>query len=482
VARRALLGRLAARVSTRLRVALVSSLLAAVVLTVLGWLYYGQLQAHVYDEARQKAEARAEALAEMLRVVDGPDFLPANGYPYEVVDGRDGSYVSSCPEYNHPGGGRFLAPTPRELDNRALIENRTVTVSIDRPRGADARLWPVCSQLWGRTVDLCVVGRPAGERYIVYATSELDSPLSPSGQGLLGSTRTELFIGIPVAVLLVGAMAWFAVRGALRPVDAIRAKVAEINTTDLDRRVPVPATGDEVGALAVTMNEMLDRVEQSVARQQAFIADASHELRTPLASMRNQLEVLATYPDRIDSRTTCANVVLDIERMEELVTGLLLLTRLGHQDPAAERVDLAELVAGCVAERPRLDTVAITVDAPEPVRVHGDGTRLEQVVRNLLDNAERHATSRVSVSVHTVRGKAELVVADDGPGIPVSDRERVFERFVRLDEGRSRDAGGAGLGLAIVADVARAHDGEVEVLTGTGAVFVVRLPLPDTQS
>jgi len=228
------------------------------------------------------------------------------------------------------------------------------------------------------------------------------------------------------------------------------------------------------------MNEMLDRVGQSVRRQQSFVADASHELRTPLASMRNQLEVLLTYPDDIDSRTTCTNVILDIERMEELVTALLLLARLDNQPSGSdERVDLAQLVTGCVADRPAPESLTITVDAVEPVRVRGDGSRLKQVVHNLLDNAERHAGSRVSVSVRAARGQAELIVADDGPGIPVADRERVFERFVRLDEGRGRDAGGVGLGLAIVADVAHAHQGDVEVLTGTGAVFVVHLPLPD---
>ena len=466
--------------STRLRVALVSALFAAIVLGALGWWFVAQLEAHVYNEARQTAEAHAEGIAGILRAVGDPAQLPTDEYPYEVVDIRGNNSVASCPDYADTDGESFLAPSRTELGDRILIPDRVVTVSIDRPPDADPDDWPSCAQLWGRTVDLCVASRSANENYIVYAAGEMDSPLSPSGTGLLSSARTQLFAGIPVAVLLVFAVAWFAVRGALRPVDAIRREVAEINASDLERRVPVPSTRDEIGALAATMNEMLDRVGQSVRRQQSFVADASHELRTPLASMRNQLEVLLTYPDDIDSRTTCTNVILDIERMEELVTALLLLARLDNQPSGSdERVDLAQLVTGCVADRPASESLTITVDAVEPVRVRGDGSRLKQVVHNLLDNAERHAGSRVSVSVRAARGQAELIVADDGPGIPVADRERVFERFVRLDEGRGRDAGGVGLGLAIVADVAHAHQGDVEVLTGTGAVFVVHLPLPD---
>jgi signal transduction histidine kinase len=461
------------RLSTRLRVALTAGLVSAVVLGGAALWFIDRLESQLYDQARQTAEARATGLVGILREVGNPALLPLDQYPFEVVEADSGDSVGSC---QGPAEARLgLAPTSAELGpDQTIIPDRVVTVSVDAPAGADAREYPYCSQIWGRTVQLHVAARVSDDgRYLVYAAGEVDTPVSPSAQAVVDTARASLLVGVPLAVLLIGAVAWFAVRGALRPVNAIRAEVAEISATGLDRRVPVPAGGDEISELAVTMNDMLDRVGGSVRRQQAFVADASHELRTPLASMRNQLEVLLTYPDRIDPRGTCAGVVLDIERLDTLITDLLTLARL-DSEPAvrAETVDLAELATECVADRPR-----VTADTAGPVPVLGDRAQLERVVRNLVDNAARHANTAVTVSVRATADHAVLTVADDGPGIPSADRQRVFERLVRLDEARNRDDGGAGLGLAIVAGIVRAHRGDVEVAPGAGgAVLVVRLP------
>jgi len=331
-----------------------------------------------------------------------------------------------------------------------------------------------------------------GGRYVVYSAT----PLQTTGQPVVDRVRQQLTIGVPLLVLLVAVVAWFAVRGSLRPVAAITAKVGEINATDLRERVPVPRTGDELTRLATTMNDMLRRVAESVDRQHQFVADASHELRTPLTSMRTQLEVLFAHPDRIDWRHATDNVALDVERMQQLVADLLLLARLEAQPPVRDQVDLADLVATAVRDRSSEPGISVTTGELAPLTVAASRAQLARLVGNLVDNAARHARSTVTVSVavsgpqqiFAARGAiytmtsagphAALVVADDGPGILMADRQRVFDRFVRLDEDRSVDSGGTGLGLAIVRDIAAAHGGTVTVADNDpGALFIVTLPL-----
>jgi signal transduction histidine kinase len=265
---------------------------------------------------------------------------------------------------------------------------------------------------------------------------------------------------------------------ALRPVEAIRARVAATHG-DLSVRVPVPPAHDEVGRLAETMNAMLGRLQAAQAVQRRFVADASHELRSPLATIATGLELLA-QDSHGTSPATVAALRGETERLGRLVDALLLLARADESGlrPRREDVDLDEVVEaerGRPAGRivPRIDTV--------PVRVVGDRGQLARVVRNLVDNACRHARSTVVVTVGRDARQALLEVADDGPGVPPPQRARVFERFVRLDDARARVDGGAGLGLAIVAEVVAAHGGTVEVVEGPlgGALFQVRLPLSD---
>jgi signal transduction histidine kinase len=284
-------------------------------------------------------------------------------------------------------------------------------------------------------------------------------------------------IGVPFLLLVVGAATYVSVGRALRPVEAIRARTAEIGAADLSARVPVPSSDDEVSALALTMNGMLGRLEAAVATQRAFVSDAGHEMRSPLAAIRTEVEVAqrAGLSDR-----TLADLLGETGRLERLVADLLLLARADEGAMTLHRadVDLDDLLDD---ERARLrNQPDLTVTASvAPARVVGDRSALARVVRNLVDNAARHAAGRIHLASGTDGGRAWVEVTDDGPGIPMEDRARVFERFVRLDDARAREDGGSGLGLAIVRELVRASGGSVR-LDGAGPLpgAHVRVELP----
>ncbi|MFD7512091.1 sensor histidine kinase [Streptomyces sp. NPDC059853] len=318
------------------------------------------------------------------------------------------------------------------------------------------------------------VTTPAGVETVVFAGAPLDVE-----QAAVDSVRTSMLIGIPVLLAVVAAVTWLVTRRALRPVEGIRREMAAItHSADLSRRVPEPATHDEVGRLAITTNETLAALEASVERQRRFVADASHELRSPIASLRTQLEVGQAHPDLLD----LPGAVHDTVRLQELAADLLLLARLdaGEQPVAGRRVDLTALVREELAARePLVAGAGLTVRAElDGVTVAGSKGQLARVVGNLCDNALRHAVATVRVSLRSEDGQAVLEVADDGTGVPADQRERIFERFVRLDDARSRDAGGAGLGLAIARDVALRHHGALTVRDAPGGGALFRLVLP----
>jgi signal transduction histidine kinase len=288
------------------------------------------------------------------------------------------------------------------------------------------------------------------------------------------TASTVMLVGLPALLAIVAWTTWLVTRRALHPVEGIRREMAEITaSTDLTRRVPEPDTHDEVARLARTTNETLAALEASVERQRRFVADASHELRSPIASLRTQLEVGAAHPELLDVE----GAVEDTVRLQRLAADLLLLARLdaGERPAPDARVDLAELAREEAAGR-----AAVTVTGEEHVEVAGSRGQLARVLANLLDNARRHARTSVTVTVRTQGGRSAVVqVADDGDGVPGAERERIFERFVRLDAARSRDEGGAGLGLAIARDVAVRHGGTLTVRDSPagGALFELRLPL-----
>ena len=282
-----------------------------------------------------------------------------------------------------------------------------------------------------------------------------------------------LMIGVPILIVVAGAATYVFAGRALRPVEAIRARVASMSEKDLAERVPVPAARDEVGRLAETMNGMIARLEQAQNVQRRFVADASHELRSPLATIGAGLELLQD-----SDPSTVGALRGETRRLGRLVDDLLLLARADERglQPRHDEVDLDEIVEA-ERGRPYEDGMRTEVRA-EHVRVVGDRGQLVRVLRNLVDNAHRHARSRVLVTLGRDGDRAVLDVADDGPGVPAADRIRIFERFVRLDDARARADGGSGLGLAIVAEVVAAHDGQVwvEDAPGGGALFRVRLP------
>lgn len=294
-------------------------------------------------------------------------------------------------------------------------------------------------------------------------------------------TTVALLLGIsvPVVIGVVALTTWLAVGRSLTPVERMRRQVDGISGSDLSQRVDDPGTGDELSRLGRTMNALLDRLAASQAAQRRFVSDASHELKSPLASLRQYAEVASTYPGRISQAELSEAVLEEGARLESLVQGMLVLTRADEGALALRRgeVDVAALLT---AEHDRvvaLERLSVDVDV-RPARMSGDRALLAQAVRNLVDNASRHARGRLRLSAVPHGGTIFVIVEDDGPGIPEPERARVFERFVRLDDARSRDAGGSGLGLAIVREIAVAHGGEVRADASSlgGARLTLRLP------
>ncbi|PZG21979.1 sensor histidine kinase [Nonomuraea aridisoli] len=316
-----------------------------------------------------------------------------------------------------------------------------------------------------------------------------DSPVVYAGRRtpeMLATRVVDVVVYAEIAVLiaLAGWATWLITGRALRPVRIMRGELDAVHAGDLSRRVTQPPGDDEVAQLARSVNGTLERLERSAEQQRRFASDASHELRTPIAGLRAQLESAQLYPDDTDLQKLVDSALRDTDRLEAIITDLLLLARIGSRvDAARERIDLAGLVRAEL--KVRNDKLPVRVDLEQGVVVDGVRLQLARVLTNLLDNAQRHAEHTVRVTVGREGGQAVLAVENDGVEIAVEDRERIFERFTRLDAARSRDTGGTGLGLAIARDVVQAHRGHicVEDYRG-GARFVLRLPIapPDDDS
>ncbi|MEU8333020.1 ATP-binding protein [Micromonospora sp. NPDC048839] len=284
--------------------------------------------------------------------------------------------------------------------------------------------------------------------------------------------RVILLVAFPLLVAVLAGVAWRVVGATLRPVEALRRGAEEITGRAGTGRLPVPASADEIHRLAVTLNGMLDRLESGRARQRAFVSDAAHELRSPLTNIRTELEVAQRLADRTDWTAVTANLLADTDRLSRLVDDLLLLARLDEAPPArgTGAVELGGLLTEVAARYPA-SPVRVTTP-PGPLWTTGNADELRRVLANLVDNAVRHASGEVVLAAEAApaarptvgsgAGAYHLVtVTDDGPGIPTADRERVFDRFTRLDDGRARDDGGAGLGLAIVRELVRRAGGSI---------------------
>ncbi|MFI7409328.1 sensor histidine kinase [Streptomyces sp. NPDC049627] len=473
--------------SVRSRATLAATLVVAVALVAAGAAVLLSLRSNLIGQAATEAERTARAVASDIALTKPQDRLSVDkDVPVQIV-GEDGKLLAASEDLERISGTGTDAvrPQPQPSPGGAASDSGDSGDSGDSDDDADddsslASLEPgEVSDHTTFTNGTATVDGETDEYRFAKVHVEVDgrgtlavyagAPLSAE-QGAVKTALTVMLIGFPLLLGVVAGVTWLVTRRALRPVEGIRSEMAAITASeDLARRVPVPDTYDEVAHLALTTNETLAALQTSVERQRRFVADASHELRSPIASLRTQLEVGAAHPDLLD----LDGAVEDTVRLQDLAADLLLLARLdAGERPGDARFDLGALA------RERADGRADVTVSAQAVQVAGARGQVGRVLTNLLDNAQRHARSAVTVTVRKDGEWAVAAVADDGDGVAEADRERIFERFVRLDEARSRDDGGAGLGLAIARDVAVRHGGTLTVgrAPAGGALFELRLP------
>ncbi|WP_063780802.1 sensor histidine kinase [Nonomuraea sp. SBT364] len=374
---------------------------------------------------------------------------------------------------------QVIAPDGRVVAAGRLGQQRLVT-GFDPPE--PERIYATDRKLTGLPPKI----DPGGDyRVMAMSVRTPSGPVTVYGAASLADVNRALtwvygllFIGTPLVLLIIGLITWVVVGFALRPVERIRARLADITGADLSSRVPVPATGDEITRLAATTNSTLDRLERSAETQRRFVADASHELRSPITALRTQLDYATAYPEETDWYDTCVRAMAAADRLADIIDELLMLARLDAGAVAPRTtVDLCDL-ARDQADRRQDARVPVHLSPCGPAPVLGSPTQLDRVLTNLLDNAVRHAGTRVDLDVSLDGRDVVVTVTNDGDSIAAEDRERVFERFTRLEAGRSRDRRGSGLGLALSREIVNAHGGAITVADHEpGARFVVRLPL-----
>ncbi len=442
------------------RTTLAATVLTAVTLSAAAWLLVAAVEDSLTDSRDQATRAELRALAATVsdgRVTDpisvGEDEMA------QVVD-ADGRVVARSANLGDAPAVTSLAPAPGTT---------AVVVRTGVPDDEDRETF----RIWASTVTA-----PGGDLRVYVGSSP------ERVQEAVDAARNGLLIGVPAVAGALALLTWWLVGRALAPVERVRAEVAGISASDLERRVPVPASGDEISRLAGTMNQMLARLASGRAREREFVADASHELLSPLAALRAQLEVAEADPAGVDAAPLLADLREDVLRMERLVRDLLLLARAEqvHEPAGLPLVDLDDVV---LTEARRLATRAglvLDTGGVSAAPVRGRSEELARLVRNLLENAASHAHRVVTVRLGATDDRVELEVADDGPGVAPELSGRVFDRFVTSST--ARQAGeGTGLGLAIARAVAEAHGGTLTLDDGPdeptgprGAVFRLRLP------
>ncbi|MFS8198872.1 ATP-binding protein [Streptomyces sp. CWNU-52B] len=471
--------------SVRARATLAASVVVAVALAAAGAAVLFSLWTNLREQAGTAAERAARTVATDMATGEsyGGLSLDNDDQPVQVVDatGRLVAVTEDLERISGTGVDRVRPQAPGAVTDDGGDDgddggddDADDDDSLEVDEIGEATFTDGSATIDGDTADYRFATVPVEVTDRGTLTVHAGAPLTAE-QEAVSTALTVMLIGFPLLLALVALVTWLVTRRALRPVEGIRGEMAAITASeDLTRRVPVPDTHDEVARLARTTNETLAALEQSVERQRRFVADASHELRSPIASLRTQLEVGAAHPELLD----VGGAVEDTVRLQRLAADLLLLARLdAGERPADARFDLAALVRTEAGQRAG-DRVAVSV-AADTVDVSGSRGQLARVLGNLLDNAQRHTRSSVAVTVRRAGEWAVLEVADDGAGVPADECERVFERFVRLDEARARDDGGAGLGLAIARDVAVRHGGSLTVREAPagGALFELRLPV-----
>ena len=449
----------------RLTATLTAVLIVAGAFAVSGLALIGLVQHSLVNNVDANAIARAQDVAALVRAGNLQPAVASTGQETAVVQVVDsaGKVVSASP--NIAGEGPVLTQHPASRSRVSL----TMT---GLPIGEGAEQYRVVAQ---------PVKLQGGPGWIYVATSLQQVEVA------VNKLRNLLVVGLPLLLLLVAAAIWKAVGRALRPVEEIRLQAATIGGSDLQQRVPVPTTNDEIARLAATMNQMLARLEDASQRQRHFVGDASHELRSPLAAMQAQIDVALAHPNLTESTEVMQSLQDQSQRMTQLIEDLFFLARADEGRLTSERkiVDLDDLVLAELVRlraRHRAAIGAISIDA---ARVFGSARDLARLLRNLGDNALVHARTTVSIGLTATDVDATITVADDGPGVPLEERDRIFARFARADQARARPATGpgTGLGLAIARQIVEAHGGAIRVeedgAPTRGARFVVLLPLAE---
>ncbi|NUR89753.1 MAG: HAMP domain-containing histidine kinase [Nonomuraea sp.] len=439
----------------RARLALFASVAMALLCVVASSLLLWAVHNTAVEFRRNEVVSTALRVVHLIKRGELPPELPTGLTGLQVVDPA-GRVQSSTP--NLAGSPRLTTAAP-DPDNANRVGELCDVPRLDRK----------CS-----VMVVFRVYEPDGD-WLVYAFGH----------------RVPWYVSPAVITYLAGvcvalvALTWFGVSRVvartLAPVHRITERLGAITAGGGPLRVPVPENAEEIKTLAETANHTLDRLESAMEQQRRFASDASHDLRSPITAMRAQLEEALLVPEETDWPYCGRQLLASVERLQNIVTDLLTLTRLDARAPARlEPVDLAELVTS-ESSRPRTKKV-VTALRPGVV-VTGDRLRLARLLTNLLDNAERHADSTVTVTLRRdgqdkQDGQAVLEVLDDGAGIAPEHREVVFRRFTRLDASRDRDAGGSGLGLPIAREIAEIHGGALTIEdSGSGARFVLRLPV-----
>ncbi|QIY76141.1 HAMP domain-containing sensor histidine kinase [Streptomyces sp. RLB1-33] len=469
--------------SVRARSALAAASAAAVVLVGIGWWVHRDVYRQSMDTTNVLAQEQLWALVGQLHQGVAPGDRSA--LPYEIVaTGRRSSVAYSSTMEGFESETRHVLPAPPAAGQSDAWNIRTVRMPAqhDGTYGTD--------DLAGRTIRAMTADVEARELGHAKAAAlgvaddaklRVYVVLAPHAAEAVVSTTDGLLLRAGLAgLVLIASVAYTATRLALRPVEAIRARTASVTATDPRERVDVPGTGDEIAALATTINTTLQRLDDAAVQQRRFVADAAHELRSPLTTLLASLEVALAYPERTDWPAAAATAARQTRRLQALAEDLLLLARLDARVPVASpaTVDLAALASRLTEQYPLSERpLSLGCDSAGPALVRGNRNELERLLRNLVDNAVRHAARHILITVRNQDGRVVTTVRDDGPGVPAGDAERIFERFTRLDDARSRDAGGTGLGLAIARDLARSHHGTLTLTDQTpGACFLLRLP------
>lgn len=422
--------------SVRLRLTVLTAGLAALALAGGAVAFATALSSARVDDLDDIVRGRAELVGSLVATGRVPEALPVSepGEIAQVLD-ADGRVVASSPNASRTlpvlGPTELAALASMATDGEVLVTGTTASTY-----DGDARVALLPTTYRGEPASV-VTTLPLAEVH-----------------WLRRAVGISLLVVVPVLTLVLVAVVWAVVGRVLGPVEELRRAAAQVARRGGPGSLPV-TRADEIGALAETLNEMLDRLEASAARQRAFVADAAHELRSPVAALRAAVDVAIAHPDAYPGSELPTALEEDLRRMQALVDDLLLLARVGSTPARHTPVDLADLAREAVAAAQVPDAVEVTVAGAGAAL--GDRDALVRVLRNLLDNAGRHAASRVTVAV----ADGLVTVDDDGGGIAPADRERVFERFVRLEEARGREAGGSGLGLAIAREIAREHGGDV---------------------